>query len=373
MKAISLYNKTSAFNGIYIVFLVNRLQMLYFVLLQATFLVYPHMIWAIVAVGALSQINLILVSKCFSSELLLKGYQGYVELFGKQGVRILAGIGLLFLIVKIIVTVLGYMEMVHYFVFPSMDSNWLILSVLLLGYYVAAKGMDNTIRYVSIVFLCTFWMIGLVFPFFFPPIASIYDLFPLVPTSWTFQSWKGVLLIWSSLSGPEYLLVLLPWLGKQQKSLKYLSIGNAISVAEYLLLFIAAILFFGSHYLDKSKFPVKSMIRYLQSPIFERIDILMVSLHIFLVVFAFSIFMLMFYGGLRIVMGRSLQPGKLTGFVISLIALTAVMIILNEWIWKGYTGTNMLLELQIWLGALTYLLVPSFFLLAIKRKERLKL
>ena len=198
-----------------------------------------------------------------------------MELFGVRTVRFFALLGLFLLFIKISALTLGVGEVVYQYIFPSMNSNWLILFILLICYYIAAQGMEKTIRFVIIAFLSTIWMLILFVPFFFPPTASLHDLYPLILTEWSVDSWKGLLFIWSALSGPEFLIFLAPWLKPQQKMLKYFTLANAISILEYLLLFVASLFFFGSAYLSKIKFPVVDMIRYLQSPVFERIDIIL--------------------------------------------------------------------------------------------------
>jgi hypothetical protein len=370
VTAFSLYDKTSALGGVYVMFMTNRMQMLYFILLMPSYLVHPYMIWGIVAIGILSQVNLMMLSKWFSSNYSAKGYQGFVELFGERAVRLFAFAGLFLLVVKLIVITLGYVELVHQVMFPSMNTNWLILFILLISCYVAAHGMEKTIRFVVIVFLSTVWMILFFFPFFFPPIASLHDLYPLIPTDWSMRSWKALLFVWSSLSGPEYLICLAPWLRPQQKMLKYLTLANTMSVLEYLILFVASLLFFGSNYLSKIKFPTLDITRYLQSPAFERIDIILISVNMFRFVFAISIFLLCFYGAVRIIVGRLHEQTTRIGFMASCITIFVCMIIVNQWFWKGATGENIWLTLQIWLGAVTYLLVPAFLLVAIKQKGR---
>ncbi len=370
MTAFSLYDKTSTFDGVYALFIVNRMQMLYFILVMPVYLIHSYMIWGIVIMGILSQINLMMLSKWFTSNYSAKGYEGFVQLFGERMIRFFAFTGLFLILIKIIVITLGYVEMVHQFIFPSMNINWLIFFMLLISWYIAVQGIDKTIRFAVIVFLSTIWMILLFLPFFFPPIASLHDLYPLIPTDWSIHSWEGLLLIWSSLSGPEYLVFLVPWLKPEQKMLKYLMVGNAISVLEYLLLFIASLLFFGSNYLSKSEFPVVNMLRYLQSPVFERIDIILISTYMFQFAFAISLFILFFYGGIRIILGKWHEQTTRIGFVVSCMTIFVCIIIVNEWFWKAGEKQNMILVLQIWLGALTYLLVPVFLLVASKLKER---
>ncbi|MDR7319543.1 GerAB/ArcD/ProY family transporter [Brevibacillus nitrificans] len=370
MTPFSLYEKTSAYGGVYVLFMVNRLQMLYLILIMPTYLVHPYMIWGIVAMGIFSQINLMMLSRWFASDYSAKGYQGFVQLFGERMVRFFAFAGLFLIVLKVTVITLGYLEIIHQFIFPSMNANWLILFILLASWYVAAQGMEKTIRFVVIAFLMMFWVIFLFFPFFLPPIAKLHHIYPLIPAEVSMHSWKALLFVWSSLSGPEYLICLAPWLSRQQKMLKYLTLGNAISVVEYLLLFIASLLFFGSDYLTKIKFPVVHMIRYLQSPVLERMDQILILLHLFPLVLIISILLLYFHGAIRIIVGKPHEPTTRMGLMASWIAILVCLIVVNEWFWQTGAEQNLWLDLQIWLGAFTFLLVPAVLQVAIKLKGR---
>src|SRR5690606_39342705 len=110
-----------------------------------------------------------------------EGYNGFVQLFGKKLVRLLSFIGLFFILLKIFVIMLGFSEMVQVFMFPATDSNWLIFFILLSCLYVAWKGVEKTIRFVVISFLCTFWMIFFFAYFFFPTIVQRSDFYPITP------------------------------------------------------------------------------------------------------------------------------------------------------------------------------------------------
>lgn len=368
MTALSLYEKSTAFDGTYIFMLVNRLQMLYFVLIMPTYLIHPYMIWGIVAMGILSQLNLMLLAKWFSSEFARKGYNGFQELFGAAMVRFFSFIGLFLLLLKVSVITLGYVDVVHTFIYPSMNKNWLILFLVLISWYVAAKGMEITIRFISIAFFMTIWTLLFISPFYQPPIAAWHDLFPLIPTHWPMDSWEGLLFIWSSLSGAEYLICLGPWLRPNGNLLKYMTYANAFSVLEYLLIFVGTLFFFGSNYLSKSIFPVINMYRYLQSPVIERIDMVMISIYLFQFVFAISLFVLHFFGAARIVAGKVHTPPTRIGYLASWVTLLVVLVLIDQFFWKGGAERNVWLDLQIWSGAITYLLVPFFLVISIKRK-----
>ncbi|MFY0546086.1 GerAB/ArcD/ProY family transporter [Brevibacillus sp. H7] len=371
MTAFSLYDKTSTFGGIYLLFLANRLQMLYFFIIMPTYLVHPYMIWGIIGIGLLSQINLILLSKWFSSDFATKGYQGFVELFGKRAVRFFALVGLFIMLINITVITVGKLDIVQEFIFPSMDKNWLILCILLICCYIAAKGMEKTIRFVVIAFFSTIWLVLLFYPFFLPPIAALHDLYPLIPTDWSLQSWKELLFVWSALSGPEYLIFLGPWLDTKQRMLKYLTIANTITILEYVLVFVTSLLFFGSHYLSKINFPVVHMVRFLQSPVFERIDIILISVHMFHLILVVALFLLFIYGAIRITAGRVQKETTRIGFMTSCGLIMAWILIVNQWFWQTEAEQNRLLNLTMWLGAFTYLVVPASLLVAVKRKGRI--
>lgn len=352
--------------------MVNRLQILYFILSMPAYLVHPYMIWGIIAIGVLSQCNLMILSRWFASKYAAKGFQGFVQLFGERGVRFLAFAALFPVFVKVTVLTLGYVEIVQMFIFPSMDKIWLLLSVFVTCFYVAQQGIEKTIRFVVIAFLCTIWMIVLFFPFILPPLATYSNLLPLVPTEWSLQSWKGLLIVWAALSGPEYLICLAPWFNSNHNLIKYLTLGNALSILEYLLLFAASLSFFGSDYLRISNFPVVQIIRYLQSPVFERIDIILICIHLFHFVFAAALLLLYFYGAVRIIVGKWHEQTTRRGFVLASMAVLACMMIINQWFWTTGEEQYKWLALQVWLGASTYLLVPGLLLLAMKIKERLQ-
>lgn len=137
------------------------------------------------------------------------------------------------------------------------------------------------------------------------------------------------------------------------------------------LIYIIAIIF-GSNYLDKTKYPVLDMVRYLQFPAYERIDIVLISVHLFVLVFVNSIFILLFYGAIRILLGKGVRQTTRMGFAASFIIILVSILVINEWFWKSGEEQNIWLNLQIGVGAFTYLLVPAFLLVATKLKGRFK-
>jgi hypothetical protein len=370
LKALSLFEKTSTYGGIYIMFIVNRLQTVYFMLVMPNYLVQPYMIWGIITVGILSHLNLALLFKWLGSERSAKGFEGFVELFGSKWIRFFAFIGLIPIGMKIIVITIGYAETVQKFIFPSMDLKVLLGLIVVLSAYVASQGMEKTIRFVTIVFFITAWNILVLIPLLYLHTSSLYDLFPLIPTDGTASVWQRLLFLWSCFSGPEYLICLAPWLDLQRKQRVFASIANALSVLEYLFLFVVSLLFFGAVYLKDVRLPVVQIARYLQFPIFERIDVILISMQMFNFVFAIAIFLLCFYGAVRIATGRHQKKKPCTRFGLLILYLTifTVMLIVVKLMWTDVFRQHVLISIQIWLGALTYLVIPGLLLIANKRK-----
>ncbi|WP_337031462.1 GerAB/ArcD/ProY family transporter [Paenibacillus illinoisensis] len=369
MKTLSLFKQTSTIGGIHFILLVNRTQMHYFVLIMPVYLVHSYMVWGIVALGLLSQLNLMMLSKWFSSSYAAKGYQGFVQLFGKRTVQFFAIPGFLIILLKISIITLGYVEMLHSFIYPSMNKMWLILSILSISLFVASHGMEKTLRFVVIAFLCGAWIIIMFIPFFFPPIANYRDLFPLIPTEWSGHSWQGLLFIWSAFSGPVYLAFMVPWLSSNTKITKYLVMGNLLTILEYSLLFIASVLFYGSNFLSKINFPAVYMGSYLQTSGLERIEYILISFHMFNYVFDISILLLCFYGAGRVFMKKMNSSTTLIGLLSSWFVILISIIIMDQWLWQTVPGQTMLMNLQIWLGSLIYLFVPTILFTMVKRKE----
>jgi len=368
MKPLSLFRKSTPIKAVTIFFLANRFQVLFFFLVFPEYMASPHLIWFIIALGILSQGNLFILSKWFSTTY-SKGYVGFVELFGEWKFRMLTAVALFPVLVKISFFAINYIAVTRQYIFPSISPSWLILVLLLISMYVAIKGMENTIRFSIIAFFAVIWMILLFFPFFFPPNAAWYNLFPLT-SDWSDQTWKGILFIWASLSGPEYLICLVPWLKQDQKIGKYLTWANILTIGELLIALIASLLFFGHHYLKVIKLPYIELTRYLQSPIFERIDMVLISFYLFHFVFMIAILLLFFYGAVRIIFKKANTKTTRKGFFFSSLVIAAFIITLYQLLGTYENQFKAWMNVEIWMSGFTYLFIPSFLVICSKLKGR---
>ncbi|QHW29437.1 GerAB/ArcD/ProY family transporter [Paenibacillus rhizovicinus] len=370
MQALTLFRKTShQESGFYALFLTNRLQMLYYMIVMPSALVQPYMLLAIVAMGVASQLCLYMLSKWFATPCSAQGYQGYERLFGKTGIKVLALASLPLLLLKISFISISYAEIMHQFVFPSMDREWHIVFPFILSCYLALFGMENMVRFVTVVFIGTIWIFFMYIPYFLLQSNSIHDLYPLIPVGPEPFAWKSLLIVFSSFSGPEFLIAISYWLNPQRKMLKYLTIANAISIGEYLFISIASLLFFGSKYLPTIKYPNVEIGRYLQSPIFERVDIILISAYMFSFLYSIALFVLMIYGASRLLVKMRTSTTRI-GLIVSGCAAMAVTLTISKWFWEPGLQQDFWLDLQMWTGSATYLLVPLLVWIAIKRKTR---
>jgi hypothetical protein len=368
MSAFTLFGRKDKLGGLYAGLIMNRLQMLYYFLIMPMYLAHFYMVWVILGLGLLSQLMLWMLSKWLVSPWAARGLEGFKALLGPKTIRLLAAVGLIPLVLKTSVIVLGYSGIVHEYIFPVMNKNVPLIVILLLSCYMASHGMEKTVRFVMIAFLGSVWVIICYLPFYFPPVADFKQLYPLIPIDPPLSAWKGVVICWSALSGPEYLAFLAPWLKPDRKTFKHLAIANLFTIFEYLLLFVATVLYYGSDYLKTAGYPVLNMISYLQSPIFERIEILLISFFMFNVVFAVSLLLLFFYGALRIMAGKTLDISSRFGYVVSCILMGTFLVIANEKLWRADTIQNLWPGFFMYSEAATFLLVPILLLIAIRRK-----
>lgn len=369
MKPISLFQKNTTIKAVTVFFISNRFQVIFFLLVFPQYIAHSYMIWFIIALGILSQGNLYILSKWISSSYSTKGYAGFIELFGEWKVRILTAVALLPILVKLSVLTINFASTTLYYIFPSVNPSWLIFVFLLMSMYVAIRGMENTIRFSIIAFFTVIWIILLFLPFYFPPNAAWINLFPLTH-SWSQQTWKGILFIWATLSGPEYMICLIPWLKQDQKIVKYMTWANIVTVLELLIVLIASLLFYGHHYLLLIKYPYIEMTRYLQNPIFERIDIVLIAFYLFHLVFMVSILLLILYGAMRIIFKKVSKETTRKGFLITCVITTALIIFLNQFLWTNERQYKTWMNIEVVMSGFTYLFIPSFLVICSKIKRR---
>ncbi|NGP46124.1 GerAB/ArcD/ProY family transporter [Bacillaceae bacterium SIJ1] len=363
----TLFDRSATFGGGYVFAVVNRLQMLYFVLILPEQLMRSHMLILIILIGLVSQLNLWILAKGLSTKE-LRTFEDLERMFGKPLLAVLITLGLGALLLKMCVFTLGYAELIQQFIFTSLSEQWIIAIVIAVSIYIAIRGMEKTIRFGIIAFLFSSWMIIAFIFLFVTSFDSLYHLSDVIPHQWQDVRLINVLLIMSSLSGPEFLICLFPWVGKGGNLLKWLSLGNALSVLEYVFLFAATLVFFGEGYLKEVSFPFVNMIQYMQTSFIERIEVIFLSFHAFHFIFANALFGLSFYGGIRFLLGRLQKANSRLGLLATFSLIGIAMLVASEWLWEGF-HLNTFTIIQVYVGAFTYVVVPTLFYTVIRLRR----
>jgi len=96
--------------------------------------------------------------------------------------------------------------------------------------------------------------------------------------------YEGLNNLYGAFLGYELCLFLFPYAEKNKKWLKYIHLGNGITMFLYLLVSIMAYGFFSHRALVHSSFPILDMYAYLRFPFIERIQNFLFSLFLFSIV-----------------------------------------------------------------------------------------
>jgi hypothetical protein len=96
----------------------------------------------------------------------------------------------------------------------------------------------------------------------------------------------------------------------------------------------------------------------------------MISLQMFYYVFFISVLLLCLYGAIRISTGTHYKETTRKGFYPVCLLVFAGVLLIQLLYWREGKELNHWANVQLWSGALTYLLIPSLLLAATKIKGR---
>jgi hypothetical protein len=341
--------------------LVNRMQVGYFMLILPNVLVQPYMVWIILLAGLLALINIWVIGKCLAISYAQNGTEGVRPFMGSIWMRVLMVPCIGIILLKVTIVVKGYVGIVHQILFPSVNTGTFIVLMLTAGFYLAKHGMWTVLRFCVIAFLMSAWILVLYSYFLVPPEANYFHLYPLIPLHWPANGFESLLFVWSAFAGPEYFIVLGPWSGGKRLT-KYLIAGHVVSLLEYMYLFFVSLLFFGSSYLQTIDFPLIQLIRYIQLPFFERVEMIVVSVYLAPNVLVIALLMLYVYGAIRILLNRIRKPPQVGGLFMTFFAAGCYLMIVDRWLWSSEIQRRMWEQLQMVVGGASFALTPVLFL-----------
>lgn len=355
--------------------IVNRLQILYFILFIPQVMVFPYKIWVIPMASLVSHLNLWLLSIWLQTQEARCGHDGFVQLFGNTMVRVFAFIGIITMLLKCNVLTLGYIRIIQHVLFPTMGKQMLLFLIWLAGIYLAGFGMILTGRFAMMAFVGSIWMILLYIQFFMPVNADYIHLFPLIPQQLTTHTFTNFLILLAAMSGPEFLA----FCGKRFDSsihrkelFRAFALGNTVTLIEYMMFFVASLVFFGPEYLQLIDFPIVQMIRYIELPFFERMEMIMLSLYMLPFVFLNAFFLVHLYDAIRIVTNRVKRTrSKLGQWMVAFLYLIS-MYIFSKYLWKTEIDKIWWIKIYVWVFSMLYVIVPAFLVLVTYWKKKRK-
>ncbi|PTX64703.1 spore germination protein [Melghirimyces profundicolus] len=352
MSTGTLFNHEQPLQPWFWAVLVNRLQIGYFLLILPKILVYPYMLWVILMVGLVSSLNLHLIGKCLAI------HDGFMKGVWLR-VWMVPAIGILLL--KMTLIVRGYAGVVHQFLFPSIGISAFIVLMLVAALYLAKHGMTTVLHFCVIAFLASVWATILYGFLAMPPEAHYSYLYPLIPFQWPSNGFESLLSVWSAFAGPEYLIVLGPWSGGKRLT-KYLLAGHVFSILEYTYLFFVSLVFLGSPYLKTVEFPVFNLLRYVQLPFFERLEMIVIPAYMTPLILIISLLLLYLYGALRILLNRNRKPAHTRGLFMVSLAVAGYLLMVDRWLWTTEIHRRMWEQAQMYVVGATFALAPALFL-----------
>ncbi|WP_051188263.1 GerAB/ArcD/ProY family transporter [Brevibacillus thermoruber] len=361
MKSSSLFAHDKPLQPWMWAVLVNRMQVGYFMLILPNVLVQPYMVWIILLAGCLALLNLWVIGKGLEASYQQHETEGWRPFMGSVWMRVLMVPCLVIMLLKLTIVVKGYVGIVHQILFPSVNTGTFIVLMMFAGYYLAKHGMWTVLRFGVIAFLMSAWILVLYGYFLLPPEANYSHLYPIIPLQWPSHWLESLLFVWAAFAGPEYFVVLGPWTGGKPLT-KYFLAGHVVSLFEYVYFFFVSLLFFGSPYLKTVDIALIQLVRYIQLPFFERVEMIVVPAYMAPVVLVIALLMLYVYGALRILLKRIRKPPHAGGLFMVFLAVGGYLLIVDRWLWTSEIQRRMWEQLQMVVGGASFALTPALFL-----------
>jgi hypothetical protein len=373
VRSAGLFSISKPFGFLTLAFWANRMQTLYYLLYLPSLLAEPVTVVLILLAAGCSHLNILMIVRCFSRKEIPGGYLGIVRMLGPAVSRLFLLFGLFAVLMKGTVLIMGYVDIVQHILFPAL--NLMLFGILLLCAcaYLARLGLELTFRFAIIAFIVTIWCTLFYIPFLFHPAAEYRHLLPLLPEFMTKDALQTFLTIFAAFSGPEYILVLPKKAAETKKLKKALIAGNAITAFEYIIFFVISLTFYGSDYLRRQSLPIVDMIRYIQLPFAERLEMLLIPAYAISVIYVVAILLLYAAGAVARLSGSRLSVGKASLWL----AFGIIMLltwIASRWIWTNEWKAKQWIIWLSWLDLFTYTVLSfGFFLLGwinIRRNRR---
>jgi hypothetical protein len=366
IKNLALTDFThSPLNGFLLVFMVNRLQIGFILLLIPTQLISGDKYWLIILAFLISQFNLYLISRWINNRHSANPVQ-LKTLLPKQILYPLVFLGIGILFVKFSVSLIGYTKIVQIYLLTEESLSLLLTALIIVIAYSMAKGVNNLIRFSLLTFIFSAWIAVAYVQFFFSPLVSVREFFPLIGEINPTKDIYSLLYLISFFSGPELLLFLKKWVKTDIQTYRYLTIGNLLSLFELSLLFILAVLFYGPEYLKKIEYPLVMMARYVQTPFIDRLEMFIIPFFMFPLIFSLSLVNLFIFKGTQYLL--KFKENALSFYAFIIFIGLFILFIQNRY-WVESIQENTWITYFIYTSAFSYMILPIGFYIIKKVKK----
>jgi hypothetical protein len=355
----------SPLNGLLLVFMVNRLQIGFILLLVPTQLISGDKYWLIILTFLISQLNLFFISKWINNDHSSNPIQ-LKTLLPKAILYPMVIVGLVIFFIKFSVTLIGYTKIVQIYLLTEENLSLLLTALIVVIAYSMFKGINNLVRFSLFAFIFSAWIVVAYIQFFFSPFVSVREFLPLLGDFNASKDIHSLFFLISFFSGPELLLFLKKWVKADIKTYKYLTIGNLLSFFELSLLFILAVLFYGPEYLKKIEYPLVTMARYVQTPFVDRLEMFIIPFFMFPLILSLSLMNLYIFKGTQFIFKFKENVLSFYAFII-LIGL--VILFIQKRYWVESIQENIWITYFIYTTALSYMILPSGFYFIKKVKK----
>lgn len=195
----------------------------------------------------------------------------------------------------------SYIEIVQVWMFPSLPS-WIVSSILmLLVYYIISSGFRVVVG--ICFFSVIFPMVGQLPLFIFPiPYYHMDNLLPVLDHSF-WEIISGIKGSIYTMAGFEVILMIYPFIRKNQSSQRYAHLGILLTTVLYTMSVLNNFLFFSENQIRKLIWPELTLSKLIHFSFLERFEYIYISMYMLVIIALLAIFLWCGSRGLKLVFG----------------------------------------------------------------------
>jgi len=275
-------NKAKVLNGYHVVFLV-QLAMSGNILLTLPNLLSPvgySQWWFPLMFGVIANlllIPMIWIALKYSHHSLFAIHE---LLLGKWLGKSLNGFLIIYATITLASVVEGYLDLIQIIALPERSIIGPLIIFMLLLVYIVSGDIKSIARFCIISFFLVAWILFFVkWAIGEGDIKHALPLFNFTKQEFFTATKNGFI----AMSGFELILFYFPYIISQKKAFKQASLGIWITVSVYLMTVFTSVMYYSEWQLENVMYPVLYLLNAVTLPFLERVDVLAISLWVFLI------------------------------------------------------------------------------------------